>query len=72
MREKGKVKWFSDQKGWGFIQPDNGGAELFAHHSNIGRANKRERVTLVEGEPVTFRVEQTQKGPKAVEIERAS
>ncbi len=59
---KGKVKWFNADKGFGFIAPDDGGKDLFVHHSEIkvdGFA------TLDEGQPVEFEVGQGPKGPCA-------
>lgn len=62
---KGKVKWFNDKKGYGFITPDEGGAELFVHHQDIqGEGFK----TLAEGQSVEFDVVQGEKGPKAVKV----
>ncbi|OGS47624.1 MAG: cold-shock protein [Elusimicrobia bacterium RIFOXYB2_FULL_62_6] len=62
---KGKVKWFNDKKGYGFITPDEGGAELFVHHQDItGEGFK----TLAEGQAVEFDVVQGEKGPKAVKV----
>lgn len=48
---KGTVKWFNAQKGFGFIQPDDGGADVFVHISAVERAGLR---TLNEGQKVTF------------------
>jgi CspA family cold shock protein len=63
----GRVKWFNDQKGFGFITNDEGGADLFVHHSAIqGEGFK----TLVEGEAVEFEIEQGQKGPRATNVVR--
>jgi CspA family cold shock protein len=60
--ETGTVKWFSDAKGYGFITPANGGADLFVHHSGIaGRVSK----TLPEGAKVEYELGQGQKGLQA-------
>ena len=62
---KGKVKWFNDQKGYGFIEPDDGGKDLFIHHTNIvGDGHK----TLVENQDVEFEAQEGQKGPEAVNV----
>ena len=50
---KGTVKWFNAQKGFGFIQPDDGGADVFVHISAVERAGLR---TLNEGQKVTFNI----------------
>ncbi|MFH8254174.1 cold-shock protein [Streptomyces roseolus] len=63
----GTVKWFNAEKGFGFIQQDGGGPDVFAHYSNISGNGYRE---LVEGEVVTFDVTQGQKGPQAENIVR--
>lgn len=63
--EKGSVKWFDDQKGFGFIKPDNGGKDLFVHHSDIDQTGHK---TLAEGQKVEFEVVSGQKGPKAVGV----
>jgi len=64
---KGKVKWFNDKKGYGFIVPEDGSKELFVHHSSIqGEGFK----TLNEGQEVEFDMENTDKGPKAVNVRK--
>ena len=61
---KGTVKWFSDQKGFGFITPESGN-DVFVHHSEIqGEGYK----SLDEGQTVEFEVQQGQKGPEAVNV----
>ncbi len=56
------VKWFSDQKGYGFIVPDDGGQDLFIHHSNILMDGFK---TLKDGQKVEFEPAQGRKGPEA-------
>jgi cold shock protein len=62
----GTVKWFNETKGFGFIKPDDGGADLFAHYSGIKSKGFR---TLKENQRVEYQVQQGQKGPQAVEID---
>jgi len=62
---KGKVKWFSDTKGYGFVTPDDGSRDLFVHHSAISGMGFK---TLAENEDVEFEVEQGPKGPRAVNV----
>ncbi len=63
--QTGTVKWFNDGKGFGFITPDNGGQDLFAHFSAIaGKGFK----TLQENQRVEFDVVPGQKGPQAANI----
>jgi CspA family cold shock protein len=65
---KGKVKWFNDQKGYGFITPDDGSRDLFVHFSSVqGEGFK----TLAEGQAVEFDVENSDKGPRAVNVRKA-
>ena len=64
MRAKGKVKWFSDSKGYGFITQDEG-PDVFVHHSNIEGEGFR---TLEEGQEVEFEVVEGQKGPQAQNV----
>jgi CspA family cold shock protein len=61
----GTVKWFNSEKGFGFIEQDGGGADVFAHYSNIAGQGFRE---LHEGQKVTFDIAQGQKGPQAENI----
>ncbi len=62
---QGKVKWFNDQKGFGFITPDKGGKDLFVHHSNIEMDGFR---SLAEGQAVEFETVADPKGPKAEKV----
>ena len=64
-RIQGTVKWFNGEKGFGFITPDDGGKDLFAHHSNIQMNGFK---TLQEGQKVEFDVQQGPKGPAAGRI----
>jgi CspA family cold shock protein len=65
MRTQGTVKWFNDQKGFGFISRENGEKDCFVHHSAIqGNGYK----SLAEGERVEFDVVQGQKGPAAENV----
>ena len=62
---KGTVKWFNDQKGFGFITPENGGADLFVHFSAIQGGGFK---TLSEGQAVQYEPTQGQKGPQASNV----
>ncbi|WP_042427435.1 cold-shock protein [Streptacidiphilus anmyonensis] len=64
---QGTVKWFNAEKGFGFIEQDGGGPDVFAHYSAISGNGYKE---LQEGERVTFDVTQGQKGPQAENIVR--
>jgi CspA family cold shock protein len=59
---QGTVKWFNAEKGYGFIAPDDGGADVFVHYSEIQADGFK---TLEEGQKVEFEVGQGQKGPQA-------
>jgi CspA family cold shock protein len=61
----GTVKWFSDAKGYGFIAPDEGGKDLFVHHSNINMPGYR---SLPEGARVEYEAQEGRKGPEAVNV----
>lgn len=60
-QQTGTVKWFNDQKGFGFIQPDNGGNDVFVHISAVERAGMR---TLKEGQKVNYDVQRDPKKGK--------
>lgn len=62
----GTVKWFSDEKGFGFITPDDGSKDVFVHHSAIQADGFR---TLAEGAKVTYEAEDGPKGPAAASVE---
>jgi CspA family cold shock protein len=64
--QTGTVKWFDDGKGYGFITPDGGGKDLFAHFSEIQSTGGFR--SLAEGQKVEFEVKQGQKGPQAATI----
>ena len=62
----GTVKWFSNDKGYGFITPDEGGEDLFVHFSAIADSGFK---TLAEGAKVSFEMTQGQKGPQATDVQ---
>ncbi len=65
----GKVKWFNESKGYGFIEPDGGGRDVFVHYSaNQGEGYK----TLSEGQLVEFEITQGEKGPQAANVMKSA
>ncbi len=62
---RGTVKWFNEKKGYGFIQQEGGGDDVFAHYSNISGEGFK---TLTEGQLVEFEIVQDAKGAKATDI----
>ncbi len=63
----GKVKWFDNKRGFGFIAQETG-QDVFVHHTSITGTGYK---TLVEGELVNFEIVQSEKGPKALNVQRA-
>jgi CspA family cold shock protein len=61
----GTVKWFNSEKGYGFIQQDDNGPDVFVHYSAIASSGYRE---LTEGQKVEFEVTQGQRGPQAANV----
>jgi cold shock protein len=61
----GTVKWFSDEKGYGFVTPDEGAKDLFVHHSNIAGEGFK---SLAEGARVAFEPREGAKGPEATNV----
>ncbi|MDR3400075.1 MAG: cold-shock protein [Pandoraea sp.] len=67
----GTVKWFNNSRGFGFITPDDGSVDLFAHFSAISADSREEFRTLEENQRVSFNVVQGPKGPHASDIKPA-
>ena len=64
----GKVKWFNETKGFGFIEPEGGGKDVFVHYSAIQDQGFK---TLREGQEVSFEVTEGPKGPQAINVTKA-
>ncbi len=69
MRSKGKVKWFNDTKGFGFITPEDGSKDVFVHHSSIVSGGFK---SLAEGDAVEYDLQQGAKGPEAKNVNKVS
>ncbi len=67
MAQEGTVKWFSDEKGYGFIRPDDGSEDVFVHHTGIAGDGFK---SLQEGDKVTYEVTQGRKGLQAENVTR--
>lgn len=67
MSKTGKMKWFNDAKGFGFVTPDDGSKDVFVHFSSIqGEGFK----SLAEGDKIEFEVQESDKGPKAANVRK--
>ncbi|AKG05044.1 MULTISPECIES: cold-shock protein [Salimicrobium] len=64
---KGRVKWFSDDRGFGFIETEDGNEEVFVHFSAIDEEGYK---TLKQGQPVTFEIEEGRRGPQASRVQK--
>jgi len=64
---EGTVKWFNDEKGYGFIQSESISKDVFVHYRQINR-NEGDRVTLLEGQKVSFEIGEGLKGPQAENV----
>ena len=67
MSKTGKIKWFNDAKGFGFVTPDDGSKDVFVHFSSIqGEGFK----SLAEGDKIEFDVQESEKGPNAANVRK--
>jgi CspA family cold shock protein len=66
---QGTVKWFDSEKGYGFIPPEDGGEDVFVHHTGIAGSGFK---SLEEGEKVTYELTQGRKGPQAANVSKGS
>jgi len=64
--ENGKVKWFNDEKGFGFITPESGGKDIFVHRNNVENLPNNE--SLKDGDEVEYSTSETPKGLNAVDV----
>lgn len=67
--QRGKVKWFSSEKGYGFIKPQDGGTDVFVHRNNVDGLDWED--SLRDGESVEYDTEQTPKGVSAINVRRS-
>jgi len=67
MSQTGKVKWFNDSKGFGFVTPDDGSKDVFVHFSSIQGDGFK---SLAEGDHIEFDVQPSDKGPKAANVRK--
>ena len=67
--QRGTVKWFSSEKGYGFIKPQDGGTDVFVHRNNVDGLDWED--SLRDGESVEYDTEQTPKGLSAINVQRA-
>lgn len=65
----GKVKWFNDKKGFGFIEPEGGGEDIFVHHTSIMSEGFR---TLMEGQTVEYEIVRGPKGFQALNVQKSA
>jgi len=65
--KSGSVKWFNEEKGFGFIQPNDGSSDLFVHYSQVNNGGQG-RVSLADGQAVEFTVGEGRKGPQAENV----